>query len=207
MIKDKITPELKKRFLEELAISKKTGNERGFVLCIDEKENLTASKSCTGDHCSINLGNLRKTCPTGIAQGDFRTHPYLIHAKKELATEKRNIYSDKTIINHMQNRIRKLNEDNGVKGTTANSPSGSDLLYTLLYTHFGESKGTICTLSDIGDNKLECWTLKEMEKDKRDIYCAKAVSDMRKKYKESENIIIERWIDNIFNREIIDLNS
>lgn len=66
MIKDKITPELKKRFLDELRISKETGNERGFVICVDEKENLTASDSCTRDHCTIDFGDIREKCPTGI---------------------------------------------------------------------------------------------------------------------------------------------
>jgi hypothetical protein len=206
MIKDKITPELKKRFLDELRISKETGDERGFVLCLDEKENITASETCTGDRCAIDLGDIREKCPTGIAQGDFHTHPYLKQAKEQLRTGNREIPSDEKIMNHMKNNMRKMHEDNGVQGITINSPSGDDLLHTLISKHSNRSRGTICTLSDIGDNKLECWTAKEIHKDKMDIFYAKVYSDTRKRSREDETLLIESWIDRIFDREIIDLD-
>ncbi len=210
MIKDKFTPELKKRFLDDLRISKEINKERGFVICIDEKENLVPSQSCEGNVCSINLGDPSKICPTGNAQGDFHTHPYLSEAKKELASmygETRPIPSDETIINHMKNNIRTIYEKEDIKDITINSPSGDDLLHILLGRCLNRSRGTVCTLSDIGEDKLECWTVKEMDKDKRDIYCAKAYSDIRKRTAEQEAILIEKWVDNIFDREIIDLKK
>lgn len=206
MIKDKITPALKKRFLDELRISKETGNERGLVLCLDDKGNLSASESCTGDQCAISYEDLKKVCPTGIVQGDFHTHPYLKQAKKYLKTEKQEIPSDEKIVNYMQRNIAKLHEDKGIKGITINSPSGGDLAHTLLSKYTNQSKGTVCTISDIGDSKLECWTVQEMRKDKMDIYCAKAYSDIGKKSREDDALLIERWIDGIFYREIIDLD-
>lgn len=207
MIKDKITPELKKRFLDELRISKETGNERGFVLCLDEKENITASEPCKGDHCTIDFGDVREKCPTGIAQGDFHTHPYLKQAKEQLGAGNREIPSDEKIINHMKNNMIKMHEAEGVQGITINSPSGDDLLYTLVSKHAGRSRGTVCTLSDIGDNKLECWTAKDIRKDKMDIFYAKAYSDIRKRSREDYAVLIERWVDSIFDREIIDLEK
>lgn len=210
MIKDKITPELKKRFLDDLRISKEVSKERGFVLCIDEKENLVPSQSCEGGVCTISFGDPRKACPTGNVQGDFHTHPYLSESKKELTSkygETRPIPSDEVIINHIKNNIRTLHEKEGIKDITINSPTHDDLLYTLLDKCLNRSRGTVCTLSDIGDDKLECWTIKDMHKDKRDIYCAKAYYDIRKKTGKEETVIIEKWIDNIYDREIIDLKK
>lgn len=207
MIKDKITPELKKRFIDELRTSKETGKERGFAICVDKKENIYASESCTGDHCSIDFGDLRKMCSNGIAQGDFHTHPYLTEAKIELARRDNEIPSDDKIINRMSNNIRKFHEEEGVKGITINSPSGDDLLYALLSKYIGQSRGTVCTISDIGDDKLECWTVKEMKKDEMDIYSAEAYHDISNKPKEQEGVLIEKWLDSIFDREIIELKK
>jgi len=110
----------------------------------------------------------------------------------------------------MKNNIRTLHEKEGVKDITINSPTHDDLLHTLFSKCLNRSRGTLCTLSDIGDDKLECWTIKDMHKDKMDIYCAKAYSDIRKKIDKEEGegaVIIEKWIDNIFDREIIDLKK
>ncbi len=209
MIKDKITPELKRRFLDDLRISIETGKERGFIMCIDEKENLVPSQSYEGDVRSISSGDPSKVCPTGNAQGDFHTHPYLSEAKKELMSGngKKSIPSDEVIINHMKNNIRTIHEKEGVKDITINSPTGNDLLHALLSKHLNITRGTVCTLSDVGDDKLECWTVKEMKKDKEDIYSAKAYSDIRKRNLLQEDILIETWIASIFDRETIDLKE
>ena len=209
MIKDKITPELKRRFLDDLRISIETGKERGFVICIDRKENLVPSQSREGDVRSISLGDPSKVCPTGNAQGDFHTHPYLSEAKKELMSGngKKPIPSDEVIINYMKNNIRTLHEKEGVKDITINSPTGNDLLQALLSKHLNMTRGTVCTMSDIGDDKLECWTVKDMNKDKEDIYVAKAYSDIRKRNLLQEDILIETWIASIFDRETIDLKK
>lgn len=207
MIKDKITPELKKRFLDDLKISKETGNERGFIMCINEKGNLAASESCTGDQCTISFEDPKKVCPTGTAQGDFHAHPYLTNAKVYLKTEKQEIPSDEKIVSYMQRNIAKLHEDKGVKGVTINSPSGDDLAHALLSKYTNRSKGTTCTISDIGDNKLECWTVQEMREDKMKIYCAKAYSEISKRSREEDAVPIEKWLDSVFDREIIDLDK
>ena len=206
MIKDKITPELKRRFLDELRISKETGNERGFIMCLGKKGDITASEPCIGDACTIKIEDIRNACKSGKAQGDFHTHPYLKQAKEQLAETNRNI-PDEKIISHMKNNIRKFYENTGVEGITINSPSGNDLMRTLLSKYSKTSNGTVCTLSDIGDNKLECWTVQNMREDKMSIYSAKAYSDLLKTSKEDEAILIEKWIDSIFDREIIDLDK
>jgi hypothetical protein len=206
MIKDKITQELKRRFLDELRISKETGDERGFIMCLGKKGDITASKPCIGDVCTIKFEDIRKACKSGKAQGDFHTHPYLKQAKEQLAEKNRHI-PDEKIINHMKNNIRKFYENTGVEDITINSPSGNDLMRAVLSKYSEESSGTVCTLSDIGDNKLECWTVQDMRKDKLSIYSAKAHSDLLKTSKEDEAFFIEKWVDSIFDREIIDLDK
>lgn len=79
MIKDKITPELKSRFLQEIRKTMETGKERGFLICKDEKDRLSATKSCEGGECIVALTSLKTQCNFKI-QGDFHTHPHAIEA-------------------------------------------------------------------------------------------------------------------------------
>lgn len=206
LIRNKITLQLKNRFLEELKKSKDSGKERGLFICIDENENFTPSEACEGDVCSILMEDPRKACPTGKAQGDFHTHPYLTDAKRELV-ERGIKVSDEKLINKMKYNIRTFHEIKGVKDMTINSPSYSDVIHALLGRCVNFTKGTVCTSSDIGDDKVECWTVKEMDKDKRDIYCAKAHSELRKMTGQEESPLVEKWIDTIFDRETIDLEK
>ena len=39
MIKNKITPETEKAFLEEIKKTRDSGKERGFLICLNKKEN------------------------------------------------------------------------------------------------------------------------------------------------------------------------
>ena len=61
-IKDKITPELKNRFLQEIRTTIENGKERGFLICKDEKDRLSATKSCEGKECGIDLSILESQC-------------------------------------------------------------------------------------------------------------------------------------------------
>ena len=47
-IKDKTTPQSRKRFLEEIKHSKETGKERGFHICIEDNGKLSAGDTCIG---------------------------------------------------------------------------------------------------------------------------------------------------------------
>lgn len=51
-LKNRITPELKKRFLEEIKRSIKTGKETGFLICLNDKL-YTPKKRCTGTECGF----------------------------------------------------------------------------------------------------------------------------------------------------------
>ncbi len=48
MIKDKITPEIRERFKEEIKLTRERCKERGFLLCLDVKGGLYPSRSCEG---------------------------------------------------------------------------------------------------------------------------------------------------------------
>ena len=55
MIKDKITQELRNRFLQEINKSRDTGKERGFYLCIEDNDKLSAGNICIGYECGTML--------------------------------------------------------------------------------------------------------------------------------------------------------
>ena len=69
LIRDKITPELKSRFLQEIRTTIEIGKERGFFICKDEKDSLSATKSCEGKECTVNLSSLQPQCK--ISDNDF----------------------------------------------------------------------------------------------------------------------------------------
>ena len=77
MIKDKITPELKKRFLKEIKLSGESGKERGLFLCYDKKGELFPSKTFEGIKGKISEKEWKEhsICPGNI-QGNFHTHRY-----------------------------------------------------------------------------------------------------------------------------------
>lgn len=54
MIQDKITSQLKARFSREIQKTVRTGNEHGFLICIDNKGKLYPTKStCEGEKVLI----------------------------------------------------------------------------------------------------------------------------------------------------------
>lgn len=75
MIKDKITPYLKNRFLEEINKSGEIRKERGFLLCLDKKGDIYPTETCEGDECGIHLYSTMEGKCTDKIQGEFHTHP------------------------------------------------------------------------------------------------------------------------------------
>ena len=58
MLKDKVTPQLRKRFLQEIKKSKETGKERGFHMCIEDNGKLSAGNTCIANNSNM----LSKEC-------------------------------------------------------------------------------------------------------------------------------------------------
>jgi hypothetical protein len=211
MIKDKITQELRSRFIEDIKISKESGKERGFFLCQNKEEKLIPSKSCQGTECSIHLGDPRTDCPSETtAYGNFHTHPYLYSVKQELRKDGKILPSEELKISdelkiRMMKGIGASHERiTGVKGITINSPSYTDVLKALLAKSIDMTKGTVCTSTDIDTNKVECWTIKDIGKDNLKRLAIKGMIELDKVKSEGSGLI-KKWLDDISDREIIEL--
>ena len=123
MIKDKITPELKAKFMQEIHKTIKDGNEHGFLICHDEIGNLSPSIESVGEQNNINFINIKDQCPFKI-QGDFHTHASASDVRNFI---KENIPEEKGKIhdNVIKDITVKLYKENGISTTT---PSHGDLL-------------------------------------------------------------------------------
>ena len=197
MIKDKISPELKKKFKHTIKKTIDTGKEQGFLLCKDNKDNgsLYASKSSIDGEGELNFAKIKSECPIKI-QGDFHTHSYLPDIKSRLKEgfPKENFPEDKIrgITIQLYNR----------KNMSVTEPSHGDLLGVLVLKSKNKIVGTTCSTSDTEPDITECWTAKE---------------NIDKKYYNRANIEIEdprlirnsphKWIRPLFNKEIIDLKK
>ena len=209
MIKDKITPELRYRFIEDIKRSKESGKERGFFLCENKEEKLIPSKSCEGTECNIHLGDPRTGCPNGTkTYGEFHTHPYLHSAKKELIkTGKisldKELRIDEKLRIKMNKNISKSHERiTKVKGITISTPSYTDVLRALLAKSINVTNGTVCTSTDVETDKIECWTIKDMPEDKLKKSAIMAMIELDK-VKPDGSWLMKKWLDNISDRETI----
>lgn len=211
MIKDKITLELRSRLIEDIKRSKEHGKERGFFLCENKDGKLIPSRSCEGTECDIHLGDPRTGCPSETkTYGEFHTHPYLYSAKQELRREgkissKEELRIDEKLRIRMDKNIREFHERiTGVKGMTINTPSYTDVLKALLAKSINLTNGTVCTSTDVETNKVECWTIKDLGKDKLRQLAIIGMTELDKvKPKGSE--LMKKWIDDISDRETIEL--
>lgn len=211
MIKGKITSELRYRFIDDIKRSKESGKERGFFLCQNKEGKLIPSKSCEGTECDIHLGDPRTGCPhETTTYGEFHTHPYLHSAKQELRIEGKispneELRIDEKLRIKMSKNIREYHEKiTGVKGITINTPSYTDVLKALLAKSIDVTNGTVCTSTDIETNKVECWTIKDLGKDKLKRLAIIGMTELDKvKPKGSE--LMKKWIDDISDRETIEL--
>ncbi len=188
VIKDKITPQLKKRFRDEIQNTIKDGIEYGFNLCKDKKGNLFGTETCRGNKCGITLKNA--ICPLGSeTQGNFHTHPDMPDIKFLLDLE---------TIEDMKSYMRDVAKSEGISLVT---PSNQDVFETLSDRCDKKIAGTVCVGSDLEDNKIECWTVKE---NISKIDCFKA--NIRKKFSISATHA-RKWTRDLFDIEEIDLRD
>lgn len=193
LIKDKITPQLKNRFIEEINNTIKDGREHGFLMCVDKEGKLSATQSCKGVECTINLESLMDQCPVKV-QGDFHTHPHGAQARQYI---KKNLGRDvpfeaaKKIINDIAKDMN----------ISIEGPSYGDLLGTLILRYEDKTLGTTCTGSDINPDEVECWStkneIKEIEADEAMIEYFDYGAEVSKSPPE--------WVKPLFDKEKIDL--
>lgn len=193
MIKDKITPELKARFIQEIHKTIRDGNEHGFLICHDNNGNLSPSKAAIGEKDNINFIDIKSQCPFKI-QGDFHTHASASDVRNFI---KENIPKEKVSDNTIRDITIKLYKENGLSTTT---PSHGDLLGLLVLKGKDKIIGTVCMSSDAEPNRVECWTTK---------------NNINNNHYKRANIEIQDrklvrnpphgWIEPLFNKEIINL--
>lgn len=202
MIKNKLTPEIKSKFLEAINRTKTTGKEHGFYLCIDQKQNLFPSKLISGDERKIKMGEPSIKCHNNTVQGDFHTHNYFTLTKQTSKLVKG--MSDKEIKNFMIDKFQEYKDELGIKELTINSPSSKDLLKSITHVCSNIDKGTTCVGTDMGNDKtdkVECWTVKEEDLSMKD--CVRALHAIYENGKEKDKVGYVKWAIPLFNREVI----
>lgn len=190
MIKDKITPELKKAFLESIKRTEDSGNEHGFFICANRDGKLAASKiKCEGDTCKITTRLSSEICPYKN-QGFFHVHPQKLRIEKQLGRKVTEENKKNIAITDSKGRL-----------IAAQTPSYLDVLVALQTKCDRLTEGTICTAGDFEPDKVGCWTLKKG-----------AANFLTCSYAKMDNILTKEkgippktWIKNLFNKEIIDL--
>ena len=106
--------------------------------------------------------------------------------------------------------MRKRHEDIGIKGIASiTTPSYTDVLNALLSMCENRTNGTTCIGYDLENNNVECWTAKEIITSKM---CKKASKEFdirykREKLRKNVGQAVEKWIMNLFDKEIIDLKK
>lgn len=201
MIKDKITPELESKLLDAINRTKENGEEHGFYLCEDKKK-LYPSELKLGKDRRINLGDPVVSCHGKKVQGNFHTHSYLTLFKQTSKFMKQGM-SDEDVKKFIKEKHGEHIKETGVKGITLDSPSPKDLLTSILYNCIGKSEGIMCVTSDMENNKVECWTPKEIPKTD----CDRSYHTLYNNGKEKEMITYESWMTPLFNKEVIDLKK
>ncbi len=218
----KITPEIKSKFQDAIKKTKDTGREHGFYLCIDNKQKLSTSKLQSGMTHQIKLESPLSACPGKKIQGDFHTHTYLTAIKKIKPNLTDKQIKDLINRNH-KSYIEEMKEigikqqyanaqakatplaNNDYRSLTIDSPSPKDLLKEILYKCVGISKGTTCVISDMGNDKLECWTVKNSISDSnmQSKDCTIAYNKLFKDDKEKELVKYDKHILSLFDKETI----
>jgi len=191
MIKEKITPELKKLFRDTIKNTMDTGIEHGFLLCLDNKGNITHADVCKGDGCAVTMP---RTCPVKT-QGNFHTHPILAHYNRLLTKTGFPKLSKKDVLNFIKetNKISKNKYD-------PNAPSRGDALLSLTEKCRTITNGTVCIGSDLGEN-IKCWTPKEM----RIQDCARAFKEFIDISPREQTEQLEQWSKDLFNVETVNV--
>jgi len=195
-IKDKTTPNLRKKFLEEIKKTKETGKERGFHLCIEKDGKLSAGNTCTGDECGISFQQPNLSCQERKVQGNFHTHPYLAEVRKLYNITFKGA-SDKLLSATVESFLKE-------KGFTPTMPSHKDAIDAILGKCANKVKGTTCIGTDLDMNKVECWTIKNMD----DGDCIRALMEkITPKEEDGYQTLPHDWVRPLFDKEMIELKS
>ncbi len=197
MIKDKITPNMRKKFSQAIKNTRETGKEHGFYMCIENDGKLSATDMCIGDECSVDIHKIHAPCSGKKIQGDFHTHPYLEDIKKYF-----NISSFKAYDQLVKSAVEQFLEE---KRFTVTMPSHTDLRNEILGKCAKKTEGTVCIGTDLDEGKIECWTAKDIDKGD----CTKTLVDTLEisAGKNKGQTTPHEWIRPLFNVETIDLNS
>lgn len=191
MISNKITPGLRKAFLEEIEKTKDTGREHGFPICMDNNGELSApTKRHKGKESAFRIRNIHDYCP-GRVQGGFHTHPFIAGIDK--------LYGRKPTEEETKRAVDLFKERFEEEGITVQTPSHHDLADTLVSQCIDKTEGTVCTGSDLDMERVECWTVKPEKV--RFIDCSQAEKDRRQRIASNPR----EWIKPLFDREIIKL--
>ena len=200
MIRDKITPQLRKRFLQDIKKTKDTGKEHGFHLCIENSAKLSAGNTCVGDECGIKFQQPSLSCPGRKVQGEFHTHPYLADVRKQfnIPFKGSDELLDASVISFLEK-----------KGPIHTLPSHSDTIDAILGKCAKKMEGTICIASDLDPTRLECWTIKNIDEGD----CIRALAERLSPSEEVEegekgkSTLPHKWVKHLFDVEIIDLKN
>lgn len=191
MIKDRITQELKNRMLQDIKETIKDEKEHGFLICVDNKGNLSPTESCKGEKCEIQLASFVDQCPHKI-QGDFHTHNHMAEIRRHVEKIPGRKFSyesfKKVIIEH----TKKKNE-------TSTVPSHGDTISAIGSKYNDMTLGTVCIGADLDENNVECWTAKD-NITREDFERAE-----RELSEHNTGIPIREWVKPLFDKEIISL--
>lgn len=116
------------------------GKEYGFLLCSDEKEKLSATKSISGDD-HLFFKHLKKQCNFKI-QGDFHTHPHANNAKRFFEKQLGREIPIEEVKEGLKDAAKK-------KNIPLTEPSYGDILGTMILNYNNEISGTTCVGTDI----------------------------------------------------------
>lgn len=199
MIKDKITPALKERFRQTIKKTIDTGKEQGFFICSDKKGIFYPSKSCEGDECKIVLEDKSTICPQRF-QGDFHTHPYLANVKRKYRELGKQVPIDDILKQEIRESLIENYEERGIVGLSPIAPSYKDALNAVLHKCFKGTETTTCIGSDSDENKIECWTPKDVI---RSGQCIRATFELRKVVEKKKEIFPKKWLFPLFDKEQI----
>lgn len=192
MIKDKIGPQLKKAFSESIEKTKTTQKEHGFLLCSNDKI-LPSKMKTEGLMFGMMIDTRPGICP-GKIQGFFHVHPH--KALIDIVMGRKLSYEE-------IEQLRKKPTEVDKKYITIQQPSHKDVLSAFITKCDGITEGTVCTASDLGTDKVECWTPKKNSANFVTCNLAKIDDKMTKEIGD----IPKRWIRPLFEKEVIILNK
>ena len=190
MIKDKITPQLKKAFSESIDKTKNTHREHGFYMCIADRLFPSEIKR-EGSMCRIETDMKTGICPDKI-QGFFHAHPHKPLLEMMIGRK----ISDIEI-----KKIRIKSKEFEKLGITIQTPSHRDVLTAFITKCEKRTEGTTCTGSDLETNKVECWTPKK----NADNFITCNIAKIDDKITKEIGGVPKRWIRRLFDKEIINL--